>query len=242
MAILFPILPIVPLLIYLLAALLPAAILLQFVYRHDRIESEPPGLLIKLVFGGCLSALCAGLLEVFGESALAVWATPGSPAYAVLLAFLVVAVAEEGAKFFFLKRISWRHPAFNYRFDGVVYAVFVSLGFAALENVQYVMNYGLSVALPRAFLSIPGHMSFAIFMGIYYGRARLCENQGYYTESQRNLWIGYLFAVFLHGFYDACAMLETMLSTIVFVGFVAIMFLLAFKTLRREAMTDEPIY
>ncbi len=238
---LFPSLSLVTGLIYFVAAVLPAAILLRYVYRHDKIEKEPAGLLWSLLLMGCLAALAAGLLEALGEFLLNVFIAPSSPLYTIVLAFLVVAAAEEGTKLFFLKRRSWRHPAFNYRFDGVVYAVFVSLGFAALENIMYVVNYGLEVALPRALLSIPGHMSFSIFMGVYYGRARYFENLGDANAARGSLRKGYGIAVFLHGFYDACAMTETGLSVLVFLGFVLVMFILAFTTLKREARTDAPI-
>jgi len=237
----FPILSLLPNLIYLLAALLPAFILLRFVYRHDTIEKEPMKLLLSLLLMGCLAALCSGILEAIAEALLRIAINPESPIYVLVLAFLIVAVIEEGTKLFFLRLRSWKHPAFNYRFDGVVYAVFVSLGFAALENVQYVLSYGLAVALPRALLAIPGHLSFAIFMGVCYGRARLLENLGDHAGAQRSLRRGYLTAVFLHGFYDACAMLGTELASLVFLVFVIIMFVLAFRTLKRESAGDAPI-
>ena len=237
----FPILALLPNLIYFLAAVLPAVFLLRYVYKHDTIEKEPAGLLWSLIGMGCLAALCSGVLEGVANYLLEFFIAPSSPYYVILLAFLVVAVVEEGTKLFFLRLRSWNHPAFNYRFDGLVYAVFVSLGFAALENVQYVVNYGLSVALPRALLAIPGHMSFAIFMGVYYGRAKHLENRGDYAASRRSLRAGYLTAVFLHGFYDACAMIGTGWSSVVFLVFVILMFATAFRTLKRESLTDEPI-
>ena len=148
------------------------------------------------------------------------------PVVAVVPIVVVVAAVEEGMKFWLLKRRTWNHPAFNYRFDGIVYAVFVSLGFAAYENILYVFHYGLSVALPRALLAVPGHMSFAVCMGIYYGRAKLCAGWGDDLNAQRNLWTGYLFSVFLHGVYDACAMIGTMLATVLFVAFVIAMYVI----------------
>ena len=237
----FPILSLLPTAIYLAAALLPAFFLLRYVYRHDTVEKEPAGLLISLLLMGCLAALCSMVLESIGELLLKLIVTPGSKIYTIVLAFLVVAAVEEGTKLFFLKLRSWKHPAFNYRFDGVVYAVFVSLGFAALENVQYVTAYGLSVALPRALLAVPGHMSFAVFMGVYYGRAKHLENHGDYEGSQRCLRTGYLLAVFLHGFYDSCAMIGSELASIVFLIFVILVFARAFRTLRVESATDAPI-
>ena len=239
---LFLALPILPyLLIHIVAAVLPAFLLLRYIYRHDTVEKEPPRLLGLLLLMGVLSALIAGVLESIGLIPLNMAVSSDSTVYTVLLAFLVVAVAEEGAKYLLLRRTTWKHPAFNYRFDGIVYAVFVSLGFAAFENVQYVFNYGLSVALPRALLAVPGHMSFAVFMGLYYGRARLCENYGDSAAARRNLWTGFLMAVALHGFYDACAMIGTTGSTLIFVVFVLLMFFLAYRTVKRESATDSEL-
>ena len=237
----FPVLALLPNLVYFLAAVLPACFLLRYVYRHDTVEKEPPLLLFSLLGAGCLAALCAAVLEGVAERLLLILVAPSGPVYIILLAFLIVAVIEEGTKLFLLKLCSWRHRAFNYRFDGVVYAVFVSLGFAALENIQYVVNYGLSVALPRALLAIPGHASFSVFMGVYYGRARLLENLGDYGGSRRCLCKSYLFAVFLHGFYDTCAMTGTAQSSVVFLLFVVLMFAAAFRTLKRESSADGPI-
>ena len=235
-------LPILPVLaIYILAAVIPAAVLLRYIYRHDTIEREPPGLLCVLLLMGVAAALCAGVLESIAQTILTLLVDPGSPVYTILLAFLVVAAVEEGTKYWLLKRRTWNHPAFNYRFDGIVYAVFVSLGFAAYENIQYVLHYGLSVALPRAFLAVPGHMSFAVCMGIYYGRAKLCEGWGDYDGVRKNLRTGYLFAVFLHGFYDACAMIGTTRATILFLAFAALMFFKVYRQLKRESLTDAPV-
>lgn len=235
-------LPILPVLaIYILAAVIPAVVLLRYIYRHDTIEREPPGLLCVLLLMGVAAALCAGVLESIAQTILTLLVDPGSPVYTILLAFLVVAAVEEGTKYWLLKRRTWNHPEFNYRFDGIVYAVFVSLGFAAYENIQYVLHYGLSVALPRAFLAVPGHMSFAVCMGIYYGRAKLCEGWGDYDGVRKNLRTGYLFAVFLHGFYDACAMIGTARATILFLAFVALMFFKVYRQLKRESLTDAPV-
>lgn len=227
--------------VYVVAAVLPAAILLRYIYRHDTVEKEPVGLLLSLLLLGVLSALCASVLEGVAQTVLRLLVDEGSPVYTILLAFLGVAVVEEGAKFFFLKRRTWYHRAFNYRFDAIVYAVFVSLGFAAYENIQYVFYYGLSVALPRALLAIPGHMSFAVAMGSFYGRAKRCEGIGDDFGVRLNLVLGYVCAVVLHGVYDACAMIGTVGSTIAFGVFVALMFLGIFRRVKKESAADMPV-
>ena len=227
--------------IYVLAAILPAIFLMRYVYRQDKIEREPTHLLVSLIGKGILAALAAIVLEMLGQSVLNALVEPENPIYVYLMAFLVVAAVEEGTKFFFLYRCTWRDPNFNYRFDAILYAVFVSLGFAAFENVKYVFSYGLSVALPRAILAVPGHMGFAVFMVVFYGRAKRCHDWGNGFGCKVNLILNYLFPVFLHGVYDTCCMLGTNRSTLVFVAFVLAMYLIVFRLIRRESRTDGPV-
>ena len=167
--------------------------------------------------------------------------TRDSTLYYIVMAFLVVAAVEEGTKFFFLYRRTWNSPEFDYRFDGIVYSAFVSLGFAAFENVKYIIGYGLTAALPRAFLAVPGHLGFAVVMGYFYGRARMQENRGYPDRARINRITGYLCAVFLHGFYDSCAMIGSSGSTLVFIIFVVVMYIFIIRLLKRESATDHVI-
>lgn len=225
-------------LILVVAALFPAFFLLRYIYKRDKVEKEPPSLLAKLFFLGVLSALPACLLEYFGEDILSRYVSADSPKYSIILAFLIVAVIEEGIKLFCLKKKTWNDPNFNYRFDGIVYAVFVSLGFAAIENVLYVFSYGLSVALPRALLAVPGHMGFAVFMGAAYGSAAQCRAQGRYAAMRFNLFLSFLIPVLLHGFYDACAMLNTESSMLFFYLFVVVMYIVVIRRVKRASAKD----
>lgn len=227
--------------LYILAAVVPALLLMRYVYKQDGLEPEPPGLLVNLVFRGVLAALAAIVLELVGQVLLNALVEPDHPQYTILLAFLVVAAVEEGTKFFFLYRRTWHDPNFNYRFDAILYAVFVSLGFAAFENVKYVFSYGLSVALPRALLAIPGHMGFAVFMGLFYGRAKLRYDWGNGAGCKLNLLLAYLCPVALHGFYDACCMSGTARATVVFLVFVAFMYFAVWRLIRHESRTDAPV-
>ena len=229
------------LLIYVVAALLPALILMRYIYCQDRVEKESIGLLMALFLRGIISALCAGVLESILMPVLGRIFSEGTILYTILLAFVVVAMAEEGTKFFFLKRHTWYHPEFNYRFDAIVYAVFVSLGFAAYENLLYVFNYGLSTAVLRAVTAIPAHMSFAVFSGVFYGRAKRCFVHGRHEMARWNLQMAYVIAVAFHGFYDACAMIGTGTSVVVFVVFVAAMFSMVLRLIKNESRLDQPM-
>lgn len=224
--------------IYVIAAIAPAVYLMSYIYKQDKIEKEPTKLLVNLVFLGCLAGVISCVLEEIGDSVLKGFLDPNSPAGEVVTAFFIVAVVEEGTKFLLLKKRTWNDPNFNFRFDGVVYAVFVSLGFAAFENIGYVFSFGLSVSVTRALLAIPGHMGFAVFMGAFYGRAKVCEVHGDKVGRNLNLLISYLSAVFFHGFYDACAMLQTDLSTIIFLLFVIVMYAIVFNKIKKESAED----
>ena len=161
-----------------LAALLPAALLLLRVYRLDRIEKEPASVLWALLGCGAAAALLAYLLETLLTALLDRWLVRGSMAYLAAENFLVVACTEELCKRLPVRHIFWRHRAFDYRFDAVVYCVFSALGFAALENVLYVADSGFRTAVMRALLSVPGHFFFAVYMGVYLGEAKSAETRG----------------------------------------------------------------
>ena len=114
--------------IYILAAILPAVFLLRYIYKHDTVDKEPPGLLLSLILMGIVSALMSIVLEMMGEKILNDQVSQNDKYYKIILAFAVVAVVEEGTKFLLMKLRTWKNPNFNYSFDGIVYAVSVSLG------------------------------------------------------------------------------------------------------------------
>ncbi len=232
-------------LVYLAAAVVPAAVLMYYIYRKDKYDKEPRSMLVKCIIGGFFAAGASIILEYGADFLEELYFTShGATAfdYAAVTAVLV-GLIEEGTKFFFLKRATWHSPEFNYRFDGMVYAVYVSLGFAALENAIYIFSYyDLSIALQRAILTIPAHMSFAVYMGMYYGRAKTSEVTGRLADSTFLQWTGYLSAVLLHSVYDGALMVGTPASIIFFYAFVILLDLFVIKTIRRESRTDAPIY
>ena len=240
-----PILGYTEILIYSAAALVPAIILMYYVYRQDKVEKEPGRLLGKLVLGGVFAALISIVLEGVAQIALSAYLQNTYMSYAGsgIITATYVALIEEITKFFFLYKFSWRDPAFNYRFDGIVYAVFVSLGFAAFENILYIFFYGgLSVALPRALLAIPAHMSFAVYMGLLYGFAKQAELKGDTGRSNLLLVTGYLMAVLLHATYDGSIMIGSDAAVTFFACFVVVLDIVMLFTVHKASKTDERLY
>ena len=232
-------------LVYLAAALLPAIILMVYIYKQDRVEREPRKLLLTCVVGGCAAGFLAMIIEtVCMALQTGYWQShPVSDVHIAVMTAIMVGLAEEASKLLFLKKSTWKSPEFNYQFDGIVYAVFTSLGFAALENVLYVFSYqDLSIALSRGILSIPAHMSFAVYMGLYYGKAKNAQVSGKETACTLYQWEGYLSAVFLHAVYDGSIMIGSDASMMFFVAFVILLDINVIRTIRWQAAGDRSIY
>ena len=161
-----------------LAALVPAVILFVRIYQLDRIEKEPRRLLGILLLSGALLALPAAGIQLLASRTLGSALNRRSAVFLLLDNFLVVAVSEEVCKIVPVRLAAWKHPAFDYRFDAVVYSVSSALGFAAVENILYVVQSDLRTAVSRAVLSVPGHFFFAVAMGLLLSRGKQAEKQG----------------------------------------------------------------
>lgn len=220
------------------AAVIPAVLLMIRVYRSDRLEREPTSLLLGLGLRGILATVLALVAERIGEFTLAFFFDERSLLYRLLLCFVVVGGSEEGAKLLLLKWRTWRSPSFDCQFDGVVYAVFVSLGFALWENIGYVAMYGLGTALIRAVTAVPGHACFGVFMGMWYSTARRYANCGLSDQSKSCLWKAFYIPVLLHGCYDSIAMSERQGFGLIFLVFVSGMFIAANLLLKKLSRED----
>lgn len=220
----------IPTIIMVLAAAVPGAFLMRYIYRKDRLDKEPHGFLTKLFMLGVVSTLCALFTERIGIGLLG--DKPSSLAGQIIMNFIIVALSEEGFKYMVLKKASWKSREFNCQFDGVVYAVFVSLGFAIWENILYVFSYGLYVALIRAVTTIPGHACFGVLMGAFYGAAKKFENRGDIVRSRRFRTFALLVPVIAHGSYDLFLSLESTLSFVLFVVLIAVLYFLCFQLVK----------
>ena len=218
------------------AALIPPLILLYVIYKMDRIEREPVKLLLSLFLRGAVAMVPILILELIGDRLIGVFSW-SQLLYLFFAYFVIPGFVEEGVKYMVVIRRAWNDPNFNYTFDAVVYAVFVSLGFAAIENIMYVVTNGFSTAVVRAIFSIPGHAMFGVVMGAGLARAKRLELQGNTmgAESAKNR--AWILAAVLHGFYD---FLLVGFGWVFYVYFTALV-IFVIRLLRRSAAEDEPI-
>jgi len=180
----------------LIAATTPVFIVIIYIYLKDKYEKESKRILAYTFFlGAIVSIFITTLLYMFFDLFLpipddfSVWQQ-------FLKAFFIVALIEEFSKYVIVKYYNQPRKYFNEPFDGIVYAVMVSMGFAAVENLFYVFEGGMEVALIRAVTAIPAHATFGIIMGYFMGKAKFSKNR-----MKWNL-IGLFCAILFHGAYD----------------------------------------
>lgn len=194
-------------LILLSIAILPVAGLLIFIYFQDKYQKEPIKSLLKAFFGGWLAVVMdIGLVTTIEYS---IGLFPILPDTVFYDSFLTAAIPEELCKFLIFMIFIWRDKNFDEYFDGIVYATFIGLGFACVENIEYVFMYGFGAGVSRALFAVPGHFLFGVLMGYFLSLAKFT------TEKRKKyIFLGLLFAIIAHGLYDWLLMFVDRLSSI----------------------------
>jgi protease PrsW len=176
-------------------AITPPLLIALLIYWKDHFEREQILPLALSFFWGCMSTIPA----ILGESSFQGLENPQNLWNVAIVAFVVVAMSEELSKFLFLRFYAYPRDFFNEPLDGIVYSVMVSMGFATVENIMYVLNTenAIGIAAGRALTAVPAHAAFGVLMGAFVGLAKFRpEKRGRY------MFFGVFLAVFFHGLYD----------------------------------------
>ena len=213
-------------------ALAPVILLLIYVYRRDKYEKEPKKLLAKVFIFGIISVIPV----YFIETALTnYWHTKYAlPSMqlntAAYDAFVVAAFTEEFFKILVFFIFIQKNKNFNEKFDGIIYAVFISMGFAATENLMYVLGSGFSTGIIRAFTAVPAHAIFAVTSGYFLALAK-------FKPSGKLIYLILALAVpvLLHGIYDFILLAKNDLLLIIFVPYVIFILIIALKGMKRHS-------
>ncbi|NWG04376.1 MAG: PrsW family intramembrane metalloprotease [Syntrophaceae bacterium] len=184
-------------------SLIVALLWLRWFRKKDKFEREPERLIFLAFVAGTLatlpSVLLESLLHLRDQAAAMNWQN-------LFFSFLWVGMVEEFFKYLAVRLTVYRSKQFNEVMDGMVYMVSAALGFAATENVGYMLGFGYTIGFPRAILSYLAHISFSAILGFYMGKAKI--------EGKKNwIFVGFIFAVPLHWFYNSFLVLGAATSS-----------------------------
>lgn len=211
----------------LLITLAPVLLILAYVYFRDKYEREPVYLLLRGFVAGILLIIPILFIENFlGKISTHFLPIPK----AAWDGFIDASATEELFKFAAVFYLFWRDRNFNEKFDGIVYAVAVSLGFAAIENFIYVYQGTIGTGLFRAFSAVPAHALFGIIMGYYLGMARFnrLRRAGYLLKAIFVPW-------FFHGLYDFFILSGHPVLNFLFIPLMLIMLVMGFSHMKEQS-------
>ena len=217
--------------------ILPTIFLGVYIYKKDLYEKESPKLLFSLFLAGIGATIVTIVISVFMEKIAPFFAADTldiinySYLELFIYVFIGIALVEEFSKWIFVKKITWRSREFNSLYDAIVYCVFVSLGFATIENLLYALEIStVQTVLLRAVLAVPGHAFDGVFMGYYLGRAKLFTLYKEEKKSKKALTLSLLVPTILHGAYDFVlyAEIKNSVFLVVFGGFILFLYIAAF--------------
>lgn len=225
--------------ILLFIAVLPVYLICYFIYKKDT-NKEPMGLLFKLLFFGVLSCFPAIFLELFLGSFFPVEEEMNIITL-FFYYFIVIAFVEEICKFVFTYFGSYNHREFTNLYDMMIYATFVSLGFALFENILYVclnsIGEGIVVGILRALLAVPGHACCGLMMGYYLGLSKVAQHNNNKELMKKNMILSLFIPVMMHTFYDFCLAANNYYLLILLFGYVIWIYIFLFKKIKYISKT-----
>jgi RsiW-degrading membrane proteinase PrsW (M82 family) len=174
----------------------PGIAISLYIFLKDQFNREPKLKLLVCFILGCLSVIPAIIFQVLTTKPTDIYFQQGI-LYTAFFSYIIVALSEEMSKFLMLRFYAFPKKTFDEPYDGIVYSVMVSMGFATVENIGYVYQHGVGTALLRMFLAVPAHATFGVLMGYFVGKAKFLPEKRFYY-----LFLGVFWATFFHGTYD----------------------------------------
>ena len=184
-------------------AVAPGAAITLYIYSRDKYDREPLKPLLISFLLGMVATAPAIIIQTRLKHELNQFFPGFTIWYFFLLSFILVAGSEEGSKYLMLRFYAYRNKAFNEPFDGIIYSVMISMGFATLENIGYVLEFGFRTGILRMFLSVPSHAAFAVLMGYHVGLAKFDK-----PRAVQHIIKGLILAIFFHGAFDFFLLLQ----------------------------------
>lgn len=208
------------------AGIAPALALMSFFYLKDRF-TEPLGFLIRtFIFGALLVLPIMFIQYAFAKEGVT---------NIFLESFLVIALTEEFFKWFIFVYVVYHHTEFDAHYDGIVYAVSISLGFATVENILFLFVNGIEYAFTRAIFPVSSHALFGVIMGYHFGKAKM------YKKNQKlQLFLALFLPFLLHGIYNSILKTVSNGWLSVLIPFMVILWLLGLQ--RIKSASSNPVH
>ena len=223
-------------------SLIPSAILVFILCRLGKTQKDSVRFLLKLLGFGALSALVAAGISILCTEVIFSGVDQSSLFFILFENFIIVALVEEGAKFFLLKKGSWNSPFFTHSFNGIVFAAMIALGFGIVENIVYLMfDATITKIIVRGLLGAFGHIIDAMMMGFFYGLAKFYDSTGDEAQVKSSLKKALIVPILFHGSFDALLTMADY-TIVVFLFFILyiIEIVLAFKFMKKALRDNQP--
>ena len=218
-------------------AILPVVLLLGYTYKKDT-HKEPNKVLAKIFFFGALTVIPAAILEGILSP---YFPTENYKSIGMLFisVFVGVGLVEELVKWLVIKLLIYKSEYFDETFDGIVYAVFASLGFACIENIGYVFMAGIGTGFVRAITAVPLHACTGITMGYFIGKAKLCTRNNNSSKESANILLSILIPTIIHTIYDFLVFTEQIEFVIIWIVFVIAVYIACFILVKKSTQSNE---
>ena len=219
--------------------IIPALILMIYVYINDKVEKEPLFLLILLFIGGIVSSVISysvALILKMKFPFLNFHYSDMNIFQLIFKLFIIIAVVEELSKWLINMICTWKNKNFNYIFDPIVYSVFISLGFASFENLLYGFNYssyGFVMVFLRGIISVPCHAVFGVFMGCFIGIAKKFQIKKKNTMMIKYIILSIMVPIILHFIYDLLLVNLNKITLAVFIIYVLLLYCFAYLNIEK---------
>jgi RsiW-degrading membrane proteinase PrsW (M82 family) len=202
------------------AGIAPTLALLSFFYLKDRFEPEPLSMVLRTFLYGALLVFPI----MFIQHTLI---TEGFGTNPFIRSFIITGLLEEFFKWFIFLYTAYKYTEFDTPYDGIVYAVSLSMGFATVENLLYLLSYGIEHAFGRAIFPVSSHALFGVIMGYYLSLAKF--KQAYYKFY---LFLALIIPFTLHGLYDFILQTVKIHWMILLVPFMIVLWMLSMKKVK----------
>ena len=227
-----------------LVSIIPVILLALFVYSKDNVK-EPKSLLLGLFISGFLAAALVILIDILLSITIPNFFIIDSytnisfyKLFSVI--FLEIAFIEELSKWLMIWLLGYNNKNFDQMYDIIVYSVFVSLGFATIENIFYLVPSSLSLGFYRAIFSIPGHACFGVFMGLFLGLAKMYETENK-ALSKIHMFYAILIPTLLHTTYNFCLLANKNWFFVIFVIFMIFLYIISIMTIKKISKENKSV-